>query len=525
MAAIVYGEDKNIGSTNEDGYQIRSFFRYYENNGVLVGSHYPMIEENPVGNETPKRYLGEPVYPYKGEWINLVDNRLISSPKVVPNESKSSFTNGCSLVLRYFLKDATFGASMNINDRIYDLYIEGTKSPSDEYIDIKFGTFHLLTNTPKAIYRSNISYDLEMDAINTGVVNPIDTAPDLYIDGAKTIDGAFQAQVLGMTPSGIPGGDPNYNAFTFFNKKKILKLADNDTAGKELEFIEYYLDVTRVDESHRPDFMSDYNLDLALPNMLEAGGSLTWDAIRGDCYTSIRIYDGYDISRNLSEYDLSTGHYICRTRARVNLEKLKKWSYNNSARIRGVTYPYPTSTAFDTIKFNLILHPPVYNLFPSDSITKLLYPVSSMFNQRVDRIKFVLPRNYKSDGNIQLGITFFDDNGNPFFTDLFDQTVYSSPELRDLVSSPVDGVWSFTITGDKYEKNGKFFPTFNNDYLILRGVHPKQSLIVKYTLSTDLYNAIKDFKQTSFRIHFFDGTTNLGSDHFSNITNPDNSWS
>ena len=148
-----------------------------------------------------------------------------------------------------------------------------------------------------------------------------------------------------------------------------------------------------------------------------------------------------------------------------------------------------------------------------------------MFDQRVDRIKFRLPRNYKSDGNIQLGITFYDDNGNPFFSDLFDNHVYASPELKEIVSNPLDGVWAFSIDGESFIKNGNTIPTFNNDYVSSKGVPVKETIIVKYTLSTDLFNALKDFRQVSFKIHMIDGALNLHSQRFESVTNPDNTWS
>ena len=233
----------NVRSVTRDPFHS---FRYYEALGSTYGSHNIIADTNTRGS----RWHSEPAS------IERIVDLGIENP------SKVDDTPGaCAITVDF----SVFG------DKIKTKY--GEYSQSDN-IEIFFGEFHLLPNTPAAIYRWNIAHDIVSDS-----------APRVSIKS-------------------FPQPKPS--------------------AG---QVVSYHSGISRVPFGNRPRAFNS-SQTIRHPLYLEAGAKIRWKSIAKDCFSWYKIYDGSDMSEMVAK-DIGTGHYAMATKAIVSVRELYKFAKDN----------------------------------------------------------------------------------------------------------------------------------------------------------------------------------------------------
>lgn len=343
-------------------------------------------------------------------------------------------------------KDFTHTKNSGLLDINLDEYF--TSDIADFRNTFVFGEFHLITNLPHAIHRINLNYSLR-DATNTK-----------YQDW------------------------PNLNGIPLPTLLEVDKSAS---------FLEFYLGYSKIPTLDRPfEFIEDsqYKVTPTFKHPLKATDRLNWKTLRETCFRWTRIYDKSNIGDKLALLDLRPGHYLCQIKCVINEAKLK--AFMNSA--------VDASTYINGVpkEFKIIFYPPSMNLYQVDSVTNVVEPGLNAINPFVDRVIFKAPQNYKTDGNIHFRLVFLTDKSSEDI--LFSTSSYEFFEDFEAFQ------WSVSKDNKTWKQFSSATPTFNNNYEEENGMDSEQIKYIKYQLSDNIKQILKDKADISFRIYQLDGT-------------------
>lgn len=411
-------------------------FRYYEALGSVYGSHNIIMDLKTFNSEPNiERWHTEPVD------VERIDNLGITNP------SKLDSTLGqCVLTLNVKRnEDGTVSTQ-------YETYSE------DDEVEVFIGEFHLLPNTPRNIYRCNLSWDFL----------PITEEENKF------------AAVDGMSVSSLFSNNGITNRYTGTVIKKPLTQAYSN-------FIQYELGVSRVPSSNRPDVLDKDGINIRHPNYMEAGAEIRWKSLREACSSWIQIYDGSNLKDLMSLSATRTGHYALNTRAIINIEKL-------SAFLK--TLPEH--------EYKIVLHLPWYSILAHDAISTVAYPRLSSFIDNFDMIEFKAPMVFKTGGSYHFTINIYSRDKE---TIIYSESTDGSDRIvgGDIPEDIRAGRWVYQ-DGEDYVS----FPTgsirFDSTYSTNHGINSNKRPIIRYYPSDDIMSYVSNNEGLSVQIITKDGT-------------------
>lgn len=405
-------------------------FKYFEALGSFYGMHEIINERELFENdwkEIREEWKSEPIY------IDRYDRLRNKGPLHYNNSSNDI----CALSLMATPNgdDVDFGFSSSIK---YDT----EKRP---YIEIHVGEFHLLPNTPRHIYRCNLSNDV------------------LYIEEGIdrfNADKEARATVLDI----LKQPKPTYDSP-----------------------IEYYIGLARLSrKSSRPKQFDSTNLEARHPNYIEAGAQIRWKSLSERCLTWVRIYDGTDLRRLLSLEAYETSHYVINTKIVIRLDKLKDLILAHKT--------------VDNSTYKILIHPPSYNILPYDQIETIKSPRISMFVQDVSEIKFDVQRNYKTGGSFHYIINIYDSDKTTLLISDSSSDNYEYYKDASISDDIKRGKWY--LNDNEINSEGIRFDSAYN----YQGINVERYGEIRYILSESLAKFIKDKERVYVSIETYDGT-------------------
>lgn len=409
-------------------------FKYYEALGSFYGIHELINEREAFESswaEIRDEWKSEPIY------IDRLDRLRTDKPIRYNNSSNDICT--FSLLLKFENGEVTHPFNSSIK---YDEY-------DNPYIEFHIGEFHLLPNTPRHIYRCNLSSDL------------------LYI------------------PEGIDHFRSNRNI-----KSRVLDIVQPTFTSDSP--IEFYLGFTKlVDSGKRPNDFNTKDLEARHPEYIEGGAQIRWKSLSDKCLTWTRIYDGLDLKDILSSESIAPGHYVLNSKAIIRLNKLS--SYIKSL------------NPDELSNFKLLIHPPSYSILPYDEVSELSEPRVAMFVSDVSQIKFDVPRNYKTSGSFHFKLNIYDNDRE---TLIVSDSSYPGIGFQKNPNIDIDlkrGKWTIKIGEDLLEfgeKGIRFDSAYNNN----SGTEVELYGEVTYSLSESLSKYLKDKERFYVSVETIDGT-------------------
>ena len=225
-------------------------FRYCESLGSTYGSHNIIMDVK--GKQ--EQWHSEPAS------IERIDSLLIENP------SKYDDTDSACAITLGFSSTSDFSS-------IKTKY--GTYTEKDS-VEIFIGEYHLLPNTPKNIYRWNISHDI--------------------VDS---------------------------------NNKRIALESFPQPKQTSISPITYWTGYAKVPYGNRPSVMKSTGLNIRFPLYLEAGANIRWKSVAPRCLSWTKIFDGTNMAEVLQS-DVQAGHYAMATKAKIDFSILIPYLKQNN---------------------------------------------------------------------------------------------------------------------------------------------------------------------------------------------------
>lgn len=437
-------------SINTTYREIFHSFRYFESLGSVYGSHNIIMDkDNDAKMYMREIWQGEPIFAEKISKMGLTNTSRLDSTE-----------NSCALTLI---------ASINSDGEIeIDSGIPKADG-EDEYLEVYIGEFHLLPDSPRSIYRCNLSYD----------IHPIQ-------DTIKSNDGNYC----------ISNGDSLSN-LTFSNG---LDLPQNDVVLNkpslsitDSSFLEFYLGLSRLPgDTYRPIDMQREDISMRFPNYLEGGAGIRWKSLKDSCSTWIRIYDGTNLNELEDIEHLDPGHYVINTKVKINTSKLKIYIKDI---LQNMGYNIP---------WKLVIYLPWFSMLGHDSVREFVYPKISSFLDMFDQIEFKCPKNYKSGGSFHFSFEIFShDNEKKIFSESSRGELYYDDDY--FMSRPKLGTWFF-IDGEDRRGIPKGIIKFNADHTDGSGINHEEYPNIGYIPSIEVANFITKNDGVYIRVITHDGT-------------------
>lgn len=408
-------------------------FKYFEALGSFYGMHEIINEKEDLDGtwqEIREKWKSEPAY------IDRYDRLRNSSPLKYNNSSND--LSCISLLATVESGKVDFGFQQSIKH-------DEDKKP---YLEIHIGEFHLLPNTPRSIFRCNLSTDLLY--IKEGI--------DHFIADEK-----IKSEVLNFPDQSVTSNSP----------------------------VEFYMGIAALGSKNRPRDFNLNNLDGRHPNYIEAGAQIRWKSLSDRCSAWVRIYDGLDMSRVLSTDVYRNSHYVLNTKVIIRLDKLEELILAHG----GV----------DHSTYKILVHLPSYSLLGYDMVKALKEPRAFMILSDISEVKFDVPRNYKTNGGNHYILKIYDtDKETLLFSDSTDTSIdiYKNPKIDVELKR---GKWRV----DYVNTNSSIGPgdiPFNSSYKNNTGIPIEQYGTMIYTLSESLSKYLKDKEKVYASIEAYDGT-------------------
>ena len=410
-------------------------FKYYESMGSVYGMHgiineRESFEEGDVS--ITERWKSEPAN------IDRIDRLRCTGAK----SHNTSYEDICALTIMSRLNDDG-SYTHSYEDMIYE------NDSKQRELEIFIGEFHLLTNTPKSIYRCNLAADIQ------------------YIKEGIDV----------------------------FNRDKLFApiVHNEKIRHNSNSFLEFELGLARTgSEASKPEFLLYDDLNIRHPHYIEAGAQIRWKSMKDRCTSWQKIFDGTNLSEKIENETHYPGHYVCNTKVKVNIDKLED-------RLRSMQSAVPMSD------FRTIIYMPSYNILPIDNIISLKSPSVSMFIDDLEDIKFAVQRNYKSGGNIHYAIEMYKgDKSNLIFRD------GTSEDYEKYIDNSVDdikyGKWMISLDGVSYSIYGNNKAMFDSTSHSNSGIDTEKYGTVKYIPDESLVKFITNNSGIYIRIMSYDGT-------------------
>jgi hypothetical protein len=312
------------------------------------------------------------------------------------------------------------------------------------------GEFHLITNTPKSIKRFNANYQI-----------------------LQNLNEQANWSYANISPPPIP----------------TLNLSDTSTS-----FIEYFLGTTRVADIDRPPSMERSTYP-SIMDPVYATEWLNWKTLNTTCSSYTRVYNGSVPWDYYESRDTRDGNYVCQVMTQIDVTKLT--TFFNSA---FDSTAYPSVLGVKSMKYQILLYPPSIYTYPCKNPSNIIAPIPNFVNNSFTEVIFQAPENYKSDGNIQYEIEFYDSKSITN-TILFTSGSYSASSNYESLSwfSSTNNLFNFLPISSG-------LPTFSNIFDPANGTDAKDTLYIKYILSTACQVALKNKSAIIFKIKQLDGT-------------------
>lgn len=439
-------------------------FKYYESLGSIYGAHNIIMDrkDSSQGVYIRERWHGEPIFAERIDSINA------------DNLSRLDDTEGnCLLSLYAKLDDSEDGIDLEF-DSI-------TKDPDGRrFLDIFVGEFHLLPDNPRSIYRTNISWD----------IHPVSNRIQHNKSGKSIClsDGDNIQSFLSSNGIDVLSSNPDNSAY----KKQISPMNS--------DFIEYYIGLARVPAiSSRPKNMGSKIISMRHPDYLEAGAQIRWRSLKDRCSSWIRIYDGTDISKVISEDVFRNGHYVVNTKIRIDIDKFKAYLEHLNSGID------------EKIDWKLLLWLPWYSVLGHNSVDTVIYPKLSSFIDAFDQLEFKVPDNYKSNGAFHFTIKVWNsDKSNLIYYDSSDASEEFYFDKEIFPDGIKKGKWyiSNQSNNETYVEISSGRIKFNSDYEVGHGVNHEDYGTIRYIPSNDLSAYIVQNPGIYVQIVTHDGTLN-----------------
>lgn len=442
-------------------------FKYFESLGSVYGYHNIIMDRKEVNDKlyTRERWQGEPVT------IERIDSINVDNPSQL-----DSTTSNCLLTLHAKINraaqagiDLEYDSLVNINGK--------------QYLEIFIGEYHLLPNTPRSVYRTNISWDIHPVLDNKLHKN-------IYGESSCLEDGQTLSQLL--TKNHITNVHTSGN--TVLKKYPISQTASS--------FLEYYVGIAKVPTvSSRPKEMQANSLSMRHPNYLEAGAQIRWKSLKERCSSWTRIYDGSDLKELLSLDAYRPGHYVLNTKVLIDVEKLR------------IYLEHLNKDSETPIEWKILMWLPWFSMLAHDSIETITYPKLSTFIDSFDQVEFDMPANYKSGGSYHFSINIFDtDKTTLLYSESSDRTVpvyYNQDKFYSRIRA---GRWYATDQQNEFKEiDGKPI-RFNADYESGHGVNHENYGKIKYIPSNELSSYIATSQNLFMQIVTHDGTLKSSSE-------------
>jgi len=436
-------------------------FLHYENAGELVAGYKytPLVIR---GDDGEWETMPSPAYPPSVNpfsfppFFDQENTRLVKIIERGTTSSDGQFLNHRTRWIEPF----TDGESANYTPaiRVRHLRLEdGTtrieSSNKTELIDkqdIYFGEFFFLSNTYKVIKRTNIKTELLQDNVN-------------------------------------------HEHFGYLNED--FEYPSDTVLGKYDSFMEWYLGYGPVPEEQRPEFLSIPRITPTPCNLIHTESRRRWNSFRIECLSWIRIYDKSNINEEFKDRKVTPQSMIGQVRCTIDYDKVKEYLDQT---FDSLSYPgYPGVDNY--VDYDIILYPPSMYMYPADSITEVLEPDVNSLNSFVDRVVFEAPNNFKTDGNFHYKIEFYTfsiKDGPIFITSSYEGSPYYEDEG-----------WYFSKDNQhSWAPVGEELPTFDNKYEVNHGTDGIFTSHIKYVLSKDIFEKVKNNPMIIFKIYQMDGT-------------------
>ena len=402
-------------------------------------------------------------YEHGGELIGKYNMRLVGDPPAPPAyfSQNASLTTGNKLPVENMAMNISpddgflfFNVTHNHNDGSPLVVIEQPVFSTDaDYNNTAlFGEFHLLPNNPASIKRVNLNYD-------------------------------------------ILQGDNVYSSWT--NKagaNPLPTVKQEETAP----IIEWYMGYRRIPTLDRPDEMlidpsTSEAVTPTIASPVLATDRLGWKTLRSSCYKWTRVYDELNLVDLFGDEIPRSGHYLMQFKAIINKDRLAEFINTNVD-----SSEYEAETESQIRDYKVLLYPPSLYMYPADAVDNIDSPNLNAINDFLDDIVFEAPRNYKTDGNIHYQIEFLTAKNS---TDiLFQTSSYSGHDWNEGFQ------WYTSIDGETWNSFTPSLPTFDNTFNEVNGSDSERVKYIKYELSDEANELLRNRADILFRIKQLDGT-------------------
>ena len=442
-------------------------FKYYESLGSIYGYHNIIMDRKEASTHlyTREKWQTEPVY------IERIDSLNIESP----SQLDSTISN-CAMTFHAKLNpDSSIGLDLDFDNITVD-------QDGQKYLDIFIGEYHLLPNTPRSVYRSNISWDIHP------VIGPKQNKNRLG-ESSCLVDGQSLKDLL----------EKNHVDTDISRESKLSK---DPISPAFSNFIEYYAGIAKVPGiSSRPKQMQNGNVSMRHPMYLEAGAQLRWKSLKERCSSWMRIYDGTDFKDILSIDAYRPGHYVFNTKIRVNIDKLKIYLEHLNQDVQ------------EKVEWKIILWLPWFSVLGHDTIEGVEYPKLSTFIESFDQVEFKVPSNYKSGGSFHFTIKIYAaDKETLLYSESSNSSIPSYYNSNVFYSSIRPGRWYIAYGDEEFEEVGRQNIRFNSDFEEGHGVNHEETGRIKYIPSNELSAYINSTQNLHMQIVTHDGTLKSDSE-------------
>lgn len=413
---------------------------YIEVNGACIKDYYDIIYEVIEMSQYEFEY-----YEMGGEMIGRFK---IGSPYDIDEVPVEYFKQGI-----YAQTSNQFNiTSTNISDEEKVLFLTFThyNDGVDSYIEIPkdrygndvtefiFGDFHFLPNTAYSMYRSNMRIVVTDDNNND----------------------------IGDIPQP-----------TFDNQNPM---------------VEFYLGLNAIDPADYPDALNSKTINEITPTIhdpVSATDNLKWDSLGANCYIWFPMYDGYDPRDDFKTINVENSYTLGQLKAAINYDSINEYLTANISH---------SSYTNNRREYNLVFVPPSFAFMQMDIPHKVIKPHINSLDSYLDEVVIKAYPNYKIDGNIQYGITFFD-------TRYKDDILFKSSSLLS-DESYEEGYWQWSVDGKTWRYIPSGTPTFDNTYITENGIDSETGIYIKYILSDTAHTALDRKSNIYFTITKLDGT-------------------
>jgi len=312
---------------------------------------------------------------------------------------------------------------------------------------------------------------------------------ELYFGEFFLLGNNFKAIKRFNLQSELLQGDINSDNFLYLREDEYV-YPDQTFLGEGTSFIEWQFGRAPIPESQRPAHLSMGTLRPSVQNPLHTESRRRWMAMRGSCLSWLRVYDDSNLGLELENKSSFPKSTICTVKAIIDYDKLREFledTFKHDEYMNGKE------------SYDIIFYPPSMYMYPADSVVEVVEPVVNSVNTFTDKIIFKAPDSFKTDGNFHYRIEFYRTESEivPFYSTSSFIGDESFEYGRWLKSN--DNMDTWTVVGVTQ-------PTYNNGFEEESGTDAIFTTHIKYVLTDELFELVRDSSSVLFKIHQLDGT-------------------